>query len=159
MPKTIKMTFEEKQILLEALRRYVIILYPECEQRKTASELEKRPRPYGPMAQPSARKPSTGVTLSAFESGTTRTDAARKVKMSLPRASRLIVFSAALMVVVSCSAMLGASKSCTLRERPTPLSVGRCAAGYRCRSPCIAGRCESQRIGSSFVASALACIK
>ena len=42
MPKTIKMTFEEKQILLEALRRYVIILYPECEQRKTASELEKR---------------------------------------------------------------------------------------------------------------------
>ena len=42
MPKTLKLKFEEKQILLEALRRYVVILYPECEQRNTASELEKR---------------------------------------------------------------------------------------------------------------------
>ena len=74
---------------------------PSC---RSASELPKRPRPYGPMAQPSARKPSTGVTFSCRHTGTTSTEAARKMKMSLPSASRLTVASAAATSVVAVSA-------------------------------------------------------
>ena len=36
------------------------------------------------MAQPTARKPSTGVTFRYVEMGTTNTDAARSVKKSWP---------------------------------------------------------------------------
>mmetsp|Transcript_11648 Transcript_11648/g.26927 ORF Transcript_11648/g.26927 Transcript_11648/m.26927 type:complete len:507 (-) Transcript_11648:21-1541(-) len=69
-------------------RRKTIPKSPSCT---FASESESKPRPCGPSAQPSARKPSTGVTFSKRQSGTTSTDATRKVKMSLLSASRLMV--------------------------------------------------------------------
>ena len=42
MPKTLKVTFDEKQLLIESLNRLVTILYPEDERRKLASDLEDR---------------------------------------------------------------------------------------------------------------------
>ena len=42
MPKTLKVTFEEKQLLIESLNRLVNILYPEDDRRRLASDLEDR---------------------------------------------------------------------------------------------------------------------
>ena len=73
---------------------------PKSPSCRSASELEKRPRPNGPIAQPSARKRSTGVTPSTRESGAMSTDAARNVKMSPPKASSSPLLAAAEIMAV-----------------------------------------------------------
>lgn len=44
MAKTIKFTFEEQQLVLQALNRLCIILEPEDRQRQTVSDLEDKIR-------------------------------------------------------------------------------------------------------------------
>lgn len=44
MAKTIKFTFEEKQLVLQALNRLVIILDADDSQRQTCSDLEDKIR-------------------------------------------------------------------------------------------------------------------